>query len=153
LILNQYGTRETDSVKANTQSLGIFLLWVSKVAPGIYQPHDCRFSGALRAKGRAKWRTVYFAHHKHCDNATAGSLLREVYGELPDSVILAGWTFDETPVELDCDDSPDDGELALILASDSEEWDEKCSNLASKDDLSANKGSHFQLDDKQIDLP
>jgi hypothetical protein len=59
--------------------------------------------------------------------------------------------FNETPVELDSYNSSDDNEFALSLDSDSEEWDEECFNLASEEDPEANKRSHFQLDDTQID--
>jgi hypothetical protein len=34
--------------------------------------------------------------------------------ELSDSVIAAGWNFDETPAELDSDDSSDDEEFELF---------------------------------------
>jgi hypothetical protein len=81
--------------QAKAEHLGISLLWIPKGATGIYQPLDRRVFGALISKGRAKWRSHYFEHNSPCDTETAASLLIASWNELPDSVIAAGWNFDE----------------------------------------------------------
>jgi hypothetical protein len=123
-----------DSFGAKTQSLGILHLWIPKGATGIDQPLDRRVFGALKAKGRAKQWRFYFDPHKSCDRLVAGNLLAESWGELSKSVISTGWTFNETLVELDSDDSSDGDELALSLNSETEECDQECFNLASEED-------------------
>jgi hypothetical protein len=133
LIVDQYGTQETDIFRGKAQSLGIFLLWIPKGATGIDQPLDRRVSAALKAKGRAKQWRFYIDPHKFCDMLVAESLLAESCGELSESVISTGWTFNETPVELDSDDSSDGDEFALSLNSESEECDQECFNLASEE--------------------
>jgi hypothetical protein len=55
------------------------------------------------------------------------------WNELSDSAIAAGWNFDETPAELDSDDSSNDEEFELDLNSDSDEWDEGYSDQGSED--------------------
>jgi hypothetical protein len=37
-----------------------------------------------------------------------------LWNELSDSVMAAGWNFDETPAEFDSDDSSDDKEFELL---------------------------------------
>jgi hypothetical protein len=50
-------------------------------------------------------------------------------------MISTDWTFNETPLGLGAHDPLDDDEFELTLDSDSEEWDEKCLNLAPEMDL------------------
>jgi hypothetical protein len=54
---------------------------------------------------------------------------------LSDAAISAGWNFEETPIELDSDDSSDDEEFQLTLDSESDEWEEACLDLAPEEDL------------------
>jgi hypothetical protein len=49
-----------------------------------------------------------------CDTETAAAPLIASWNELSDSLIAAGWNFDETPAELDSDDSSDDEEFELF---------------------------------------
>jgi hypothetical protein len=61
------------------------------------------------------------------------TLLITSWNELSDSVIAAGWNFDETLVELDSDDSSDNEEFKLDLNSDSDEWATGYSDQGSED--------------------
>jgi hypothetical protein len=133
LILYQYRTHDTAAFQAKAEHLGISLLWIPKGATGIYQSLDRRVFGALRSKGRVKWRSYYFEYNSRCDTQTAAALLIASWNELSDSVIAAGWNFDEPPAELDSDDSSDDEEFKLNLNSDSDEWDEGYSDQGSED--------------------
>jgi hypothetical protein len=53
-------------------------------------------------------------HSSPCDTETAAALLIASWNELSDSVIDTGWNFDETPAELDSDDSSDDEKCKLF---------------------------------------
>jgi hypothetical protein len=53
-------------------------------------------------------------HDSPCDTETAAALVITSWNELSDSVITSGWDFDETPAELDSDDSSDDEEFELF---------------------------------------
>jgi hypothetical protein len=135
LILDRCGTHETDNFLTKSQHLGISLLWIPKGATGICQPLDRRVFGGLKAKGRAEWRIFYLEHNKPCDRAISAALLRASREELSESVVSAGWHFNERPLELDRDDSMDGDEFELTLDSDSEEWGAECLNLPPEEDL------------------
>jgi hypothetical protein len=139
LILDQYRQHDTETFQANAEQFGITILWILKGTTRIYQPLDRRVFGAFRSKGRAKWRTYYFERNNPCDTQTAAALLIASSDELSDSVIATGWNFNETPTELDGDDSPDDREFELDLYSDSDEWDEDYPGQSAQNDPLGNK--------------
>jgi hypothetical protein len=139
LILDQYGTHVTEAVQNKASELGTSLLWVPKGATGIYQPLDRRVFGALKSKGRAKWRRSNLEQSNRCDRETAAALLIASWEELSDSVVSAAWDFDEPSAELDSDDSSDDDEFDLTLDSNSDGLDAESSDCAAEEDLETSK--------------
>jgi hypothetical protein len=104
----------------------------------------------VKSKAKSKRRNFSFKHGRSCDKIIAVGLLIASWQELSDSAISAGWNFDETPIELDSDDSSDDESFVLILDSDSDEWDDTCSNLTSEEDLEVNNHEPFRFEERQI---
>jgi hypothetical protein len=76
-----------------------------------------------------------FEHNKPGDSSIAVALLIASWDGSLESIICVGRNFNETPLELDNDDSSDDDEFELTLDSYSEEWDDECLSLALEGDL------------------
>jgi hypothetical protein len=115
--MDQFTAHQTDSVVATAAALSIKIIWIPKGATGLYQPLDRRPCGALKSKGRARWRRYYHDHHGvSCTREVAAELLLESWDEFSDSVILAGWDFgDYEPSDSESDDSDDDFELTVDM--------------------------------------
>jgi hypothetical protein len=89
--------------------------------------------GPVKSKGGVKRRRFYFDHRgAACTREIATALLLESWQEVSDSLILAGWDFDETLRKLDDLDSSDNDEfvLRMMAVSDDDElsnsWLEEC---------------------------
>jgi hypothetical protein len=79
-LIDQYGTHMTEAVKKKGEPLGIELIWIPKGATGGYQPLNRRTVGALKAKGRAKWRNRRPEHcEMGCTRAIAAELLTSLH--------------------------------------------------------------------------
>jgi hypothetical protein len=124
LVMDQFTAHTPDQVQAEADQLDIEIIWVPKGATGRYQPLDRRTFGALKSKGKAKWR-IYFNDHYgvKCTKEIGAALLLASWDELSESCVSAGWDFDEPPEENDdeSDDSDDDFELGMTTSSEDED--------------------------------
>jgi hypothetical protein len=59
LIKDQFTVHTTDEVTETAEELGIEIIWLPKGATGKYHPLDRRTFGALKSKGRAKWKFIF----------------------------------------------------------------------------------------------
>jgi hypothetical protein len=57
--MDQFTVHTTDKITETAEELGIEIIWVPKGATGKYQPLDRRTFGALKSKGRTKWRFIF----------------------------------------------------------------------------------------------
>jgi hypothetical protein len=57
--MGQFTVHTTDEVTETAEKLGIEIIWVPKGATGKYQPLDRHTFGALKSKGRAKWKLIF----------------------------------------------------------------------------------------------
>jgi transposase len=122
LVLDQFRTHTTDDFETEAQQLEIETIRIPKGATGRYQPLDRRTFGALKSKGRAKWRKTFLDHYGiECTREMAAALLLESWEELSESAISAGWDYDEDlGDEDDADDSDDEFQLLMSTESDGE---------------------------------
>jgi hypothetical protein len=104
--------------------MSLEIAWIPKGATGLYQPLDRRPFGALKSKGRAKWKRYYHDNYGvSCTRDVAAQLLLEPWDELSESVILAGSDFgDHEPSGSESDDSDD--EFERQVDTDCEDLDE-----------------------------
>jgi hypothetical protein len=85
---------------------------------------DRRTFGALKSKGRAKWRTCFDGHGgARRARETGAALLLASRDGLPESRISAGSDFGESPEEneQEPDESDDDFELPMATSSEDED--------------------------------
>jgi hypothetical protein len=61
-IMDPFSAHGTDQVLSTAAELMIEIIWVPEGAMRLYLPLDRRVFGALKSKGRAKWRCFY-AHN------------------------------------------------------------------------------------------
>jgi hypothetical protein len=123
LLMDQYGTHTTDAVNEKAEALGIELIWIPRGATGRYQPLDRRTFGALKAKGKAKWRHEFTEHYgMGCTREIGAELLLQSWSELSDSAVAAGWDYAEELDEYEESDDPDD-EFHLQMATDTDDED------------------------------
>jgi hypothetical protein len=123
LLLDQYGTHTSPAMMAKAETLGIELIWIAKGATGRYQPLDKRTFGALKAKGRAKWRHEFAQHYgMRCTREIAAELLLQSWTELSESAVSAGWSYDGEPSD-DGGSSDSDDEFQLRMATDTDDDD------------------------------
>jgi hypothetical protein len=129
LITDQFTVHITDEVTKTEEELGIEIIWVPKGATGKYQPLDRRTFGALKSKGRAKWKFIFSQECcKPCTKEIAGELLLQSWAKLSDPAVEAGWDFNEATAENDESESESsDEEFVLEVGTESsdEELDEK----------------------------
>jgi hypothetical protein len=91
LIMDQFTVHTTDEVTKTAEELGIDIIWVPKGATGKYQSLDPRTFGALKSKGRAKWKFIFSQEcGKQCTKEIAAELLLRSWAELSDSAVEAG---------------------------------------------------------------
>jgi hypothetical protein len=135
LLMDQFTAHQTDSVMRTAMELSIEIVWIPKGATGLYQPLDRRPFGALKSKGRAKWKRYYHENYEvSCTRDVAAQLLLESWDELSESVILSGWDWgDYEPSDSESDDSDD--EFELRLDTDCEDLDENEENEDDNDHL------------------
>jgi hypothetical protein len=123
LLMDQFGTHTTETVTTKADALGIEVIWIPKGATGKYQPLDRRTFGALKAKGKAKWRYEFAQHYgMGCTRDIAAELLLQSWDELSDSAVAAGWNYGEELDEQEESDGSDD-EFHLEMATDTEDED------------------------------
>jgi hypothetical protein len=72
------------------------IVWVPEGAMKFYQSLGRRISGALKSKGRAKWRCLDTQNYRHpCNREIAAWFLLESWDELSDSDMIPVWDFNE----------------------------------------------------------
>jgi hypothetical protein len=90
--MNQFSAHRTDQTFSTAVELMITIIWVPERTTRLDQPLDLRAFGALKSKGRAKWRCFYAQNHEHpCNREIVAWLLLESWDELshPDSIMAA----------------------------------------------------------------
>jgi hypothetical protein len=86
--MDQDRTQTTEAVAVKAEAFGIELIWIPKGATGKYQPLDKRVFGALKSKGRAKWRHEFAEHDgMGCTREIGAEFLFQSWSELSDSVV------------------------------------------------------------------
>jgi hypothetical protein len=98
---------------------------VPRDGTGRYQPLDRRIFGALKSKGKAKWRRDFNDHYgAGCTKAMRAQLLLESWNDLSESVVTAGWDDGEPAGDDDDDESDDsDDDFELRMCTDSSDED------------------------------
>jgi hypothetical protein len=61
LMMDQFAAQSADPVVAEAEALDIEINWISKSATGRYQSLDRRTFGALKFKGKAKWKFMFIS--------------------------------------------------------------------------------------------
>jgi hypothetical protein len=119
LMMDQYGTHTAAEIEEEAATLGIEIIGVPRGGTGRYQPLDRRTFGALKSKGKAKWRRYLNNHYgANCTREIAAELLLESGNELSDSVVIASWDYVES-IDGDDEESDDsDDELELRICTD-----------------------------------
>jgi hypothetical protein len=116
-------------VTKTAEELGIEIIWIPKGATGKCQALDRLTFGALKSKGRAKWRFIFSEGcGKQCTKEIAAELLLQWWAELSDSAVEAGWDFNEPAAEDDESESESsDDKFVLETGTDrsNEEPDEQ----------------------------
>jgi hypothetical protein len=105
-MMDQCRTHTATEIRAEAESLGIEIISVPRGGTGRDQPLDRRTFGALKSKGKAKWR-YYFNNHDGTSRmrVIAAELLLESWNELSDSVVTASWDDGELVEDEDDDES------------------------------------------------
>jgi hypothetical protein len=116
LVMDQFAAHTADSVVTEAEAPGIEIIWVPKGATGRYQPLDWRTFGALKSKGKTKWKFMFSQHcGVKCDRRIGAELLLQSWEELSESAVAAGWDFGEPDEdeESESGSSHDEFELAV----------------------------------------
>jgi hypothetical protein len=124
VLMDQYGTYTTEAMAIKAEGLRIELIWIPKGATGKYQPLDRRTFGALKSKGKAKWRHEFAEHYgMGCTREVGAELLLQSWSELWESVVTSGWDYgEELGEEEESDDSGDEFELRMETDTDDEDF-------------------------------
>jgi transposase len=125
LIMDQYTTHTAAETEREAENLGIEVIWVPRGGTGRYQPLDRRIFGALKSKGKAKWRRYFNDHYgAGCTKEMGAQLLLESWNDLSESVVTAGWDYGEPAGDDDDDESDDsDDDFELRMCTDSSDED------------------------------
>jgi hypothetical protein len=134
LVMDQFPAHRTEPVLRSAAESSIEIIWVPTGTAGLDQPLNRDPFGALKSKGRPKWRRQFCDNYGvPCTREVAAELLLESWDELSDTVILAGWNFgDNEPLDSDSDDSED--EFELRVDTDCEDVDGDENNEEGSDD-------------------
>jgi hypothetical protein len=115
------------------EALGIERVFVPKGATGDMRSGEADIR-ALKSKGRAKWRHEFAQHYGNsCMREVSAKLMLQSWTELSNSVVAAGWDYDEEMSNNeDSESSDEDFELRMAIDTDDEDiamlqdeiWDE-----------------------------
>jgi hypothetical protein len=124
LAMGQFTAYTSESVQNEADQLQIEILWVPKGAASRYQPLDRRTFGALKSKGKAKWRR-YFKNHSgaQCTKEIGAAPLLASRDEPSESWISTGWDFNEPLQDEEEESDESDDEFALRMRMNSEAED------------------------------
>jgi hypothetical protein len=76
LVMDQFRAHTADSVVAEAEALEIEIRWIPKGGTGRYQPLDHRTFGALKSKGKTKWKCIFAQHcEARCSEQIGAALL------------------------------------------------------------------------------
>jgi hypothetical protein len=119
-VMDQFRAHTTDPVFAEAEALEIEIIWIPKGATGQHQSLQRRTFGALKSKGKAKWKYIFAQHSGAlCSTQISTELLLQSWDELSESAVVVELDFAESFEEDEESESEgSDGEFELVVNPD-----------------------------------